>query len=221
MVKVLVESNTSSLKETVEKNGINADKCLALDALRFSNVCGSWKAYVTNPDKKSMRDITERDLKCVLVGWRTELFGGDAKRYVLLAPFTFGTVLELVIEGDTEDSFDNYKGVKCNNGRVQLIGGSGRLDSAYGSCMVEKWDTVDEKNDVLLVGDIVDIVLSRFYVKFTPEQARNTFYGTTKRIATMEDRYETTTCFQVQPWVYTYLTSACDQLEVENENVPK
>src|SRR3990167_7660733 len=221
MVKVLVESNTSSLKETAKKNGIDADKCLALDALRFSNVCGSWKAYVANSDKKSMRDITERDLKCVLAGWPMDSFGGNSQRYVLLAPFTFGTVVELVIEGDTMESYDNYKGVKCNNGRVQLVGGSGRQDSAYGTCMEEHWNTVDKKNDVLLVGDIVDIVLSRFYVKFTPEQARNTFYGQATRVATMEDDDEPTTCFRIQPWLYTYLTCSCDQLEVENENVPK
>jgi hypothetical protein len=180
----------------------------------FAAPSGKWEAFILNPDQKSMRPLTVRDRSKQLVASSTFQLGREAPRYPVEGPFYFGSVVELKIDGDAFENYDTYRGAKCNNGHMLLKSAAGRHDSAYGTCILEKWDTLPEKHGFFSVADAVELILLRFQTKHS--EPNKPWYGSTDRIAVFEE--EPSTCFSIIPWMYGYLTFGRDLLPIETEN---
>ncbi len=76
-----------------------------------------------------------------------------------------GEVVEMFKPGDSLGSFEMYKDITANGGRVRLQKAFDVEDTMYGTSTQEVWEKTDANDDEWTAGDVVEIMLPRFRKK--------------------------------------------------------
>ena len=120
-----------------------------------------------SPRTRTRRAITSEELRAPLV----DRYNGHLPTPLRRRTLTFGVVVEVFKPGDSLGSFEMYKDITANGGRVRLQKAFDVEDTMYGTSTQEVWEKTDANDDEWTVGDVVEIMLLRFRKKH-PTQAR-------------------------------------------------